>query len=245
MLINTPEEIEQPLIQSKLILKDEIENVIKGCGEKLTKSQLQEMDMPAVTLGKPEWWNLTDLVRKKGVELPAELSLQLQDAEFYLVRCACSFRSSKNTEVEWARLSVTLRSQHGRNHPTAFDIYPREIYQESQNDVKINIAPSLKFIGIELTPGEILATVHFTKLEPIIVGTGIQESELSWDFEKFNKKGVRGAKFLYMIIKRPHSSPAVQMSLDIIAIVKIGNWLFPAHVEGVRNRLIQTICNKD
>jgi hypothetical protein len=242
-MIITPERIDEALFQGKLILQaDESGQIVKGGGEKLTRSELGELDMPRVTLGRPEWWSLTPLAREKGELLPAELALQLREASFCLVRCACSFRPARDGKIEWARLSVTLEGEKSEIQPTAFDIYPREVYHEVDTDVKINIAPSLKFLEMELKAGEILTTVHFTKLEPIIVGTGVQESNPCWDFEKYANHHVCGIKFLYMIVKRPLTVPSVQIGLDVVARVRTKNGLLPAKIEGLRNQLVQTIC---
>jgi hypothetical protein len=63
-----------------------------------------------------------------------------------------------------------------QENPVAFDLYPREIYDETKTDVKLSIAPSLKFAGVALSPGEAVTTIELRKLEPVIIGYGVLES---------------------------------------------------------------------
>ena len=52
--------------------------------------------------------------------------------------------------MDWARFTAYLRIKTGHEQLIAFDVYPREIYDETKTDVKIKIAPSLKFAAFEV-----------------------------------------------------------------------------------------------
>lgn len=246
--ISTPTGIENPLYEGQLeFTPGSLEQAVREKGAKSTRSALKPSG-PVVTLGQPQWWNLASLAREKGETLPAELSLLLRDADFYLLLLACSFKPERDSHVEWARFTAYLRPKTGQGNPIAFDIYPREIYDETKTNVKVSIAPSLKFAAFEGTTvegklGEVVTTIEFSKLEPVIVGYGVLESAPNWDFEKHKEQPLRGSKFGYLIVKKPRSAQAVRLSLDIVADVSTRHGLLSARVtEKDRAHLTQLVC---
>jgi hypothetical protein len=241
--IITPTDIEYPLYEEQLeFTPGSLDKAVQEKGTKSIRSELKSRG-PAVTLGQPQWWNLAHLAQEKGETLPAELSLLLRDADFYLLLLACSFKPERDSQVEWARFTAYLRPKTGQENPIAFDLYPREIYDEAQTDVKVNIAPSLKFSEVELSPGEVVTTLQFRRLEPVVVGYGVLESAPNWDFEKHKDQPLRGSKFGYLIVKKPRSAQAVRLSLDIVADVATRHGLLSARVpEKDRAHLTQVVC---
>ena len=241
--IITPTEIEHPLYEGpmeftpatvELAVEEQRMKVMRG-GAKLP--------VPVVTLGQPQWWNLADLAQEKGETLPAELSLLLRDADFYLLLLACSFRPERGSHVERARFTVYLRPKAGQESPIAFDLYPREIYDETKTDVKVSIAPSLKFADVALSPGEVVTTLEFRKLEPVVIGYGVLESAPNWDFHQHKDQPLRGSKFGYLIVKKPRSAEAVRLALDITADVVTRHGLLSARVtERDRAHLSRVVC---
>jgi hypothetical protein len=246
--IITPTEIKNPLYEGQLeFTSGSVEQVAREKSLDSVRGELKSAG-PVVTLGQPQWWNLAHLAREKGETLPAELSLLLQDADFYLLLLACSFKPGRESQVGWARFTAYLRPKTGQEDPIAFDIYPREIYDETKTNVKVNIAPSLKFSAfqgatVEGKLGEVVTTVEFSKLEPVVVGYGVLESAPNWDFEQHKDQPLRGSKFGYLIVKKPRSAHAVRLSLDIVADVVTQHGLLSARVtEKDRARLTQLVC---
>jgi hypothetical protein len=241
--IVTPTEIEHPLYTGSLEFVPEVsdsDDLYRGAGVSREKPNRPG---PMVTLGQSQWWNLARLAREKGESLPAELSLLLHDADFYLLQLACSFKPERDSQVTWAQFNVYLRPKIGPETPIAFDLYPREIYDESQTDVQVSIGPSLKFADVELALGQAVTTIEFRRIEPVIVGFGALQSDPGWDFEAHNNHPLRGAKFSYLIVKKPHSAEAVRLTLDISAEVETKQGLFKAKVtERDRAHLSQVIC---
>lgn len=247
--IIAPMEIEHPLYEGRLeFTPGSIEQAAREKGWKSVPSRLKEA-APVVTLGQPQWWNLAHLAVEKGETLPAELSLLLRDADFYLLQLACSFRPQQDSEVEWARFTAYLQPKAGQENPIAFDLYPLEIYDETLTDVKVRIAPSLKFTPIpevaevELSPGEAVTTIEFSKLEPVTIGYGALESSPNWDFHKHKDKPLLGSKFGYLVVKKPRSAEAVRLILDITADVVTRHGLLSAKVrETDRRHLTKVVC---
>lgn len=246
--IVVPEEIDNPLYEGSLEFSPAaIEIAAREKGGGIPPRELGSAK-PSVTLGMPQWWNLAHLVRERGEALPAELSLLLRDANFYLVQLACSFRPARDSEIEWVRFAAYLRPKTGQDNPVAFDIFPREIYEEAKRDVKVSIAPSLKFAAFEGVtaegkPGEIATTIEFRKLEPVIIGYGVLESAPNWDFEKHKLHPLRGSRFCYLVVKKPHGAEAVRLALDITADVSTKHGLLSAKVtEKDQAHLSQLVC---
>jgi len=240
--------IEHPLYEGQLELTPGA--IEQAAREKGWKSMVGEPKppMPVVTVGQPQWWNLAHLARERGEVLSAELSLLLHDADFYLLRLACSFRPERGSQIEWARFNVYLRPKTGQENPIAFDLYPREIYDETKTDLKVSIAPSLKFaafegITVEGKLGEVVTTIEFRKLEPVIIGYGLLQSNPGWDFERHKDQPLRGGKFGYLIVKKPRSAEAVRLTLDITADVVTRHGLLSARVtEKDRAHLTRVVC---
>jgi hypothetical protein len=236
--IVTPTEIEHPFYKGQMEFTPAAIEEATRKGLESTSVDLKST-RPVVTLGEPQCWNLASLAREKGKILPAELVLLLRDADFYLVQLACSLRPGRDSQVTWARLDVYLRPKTGPDNPIAFDLYPRDIYDETKTEVKVSIGPSLKFAAFEGTTvegklGEVVTTVEFRKLEPVVIGYGPLQSNPGWDFEKHKDQPLRGAKFGYLIVKKPHNAEAVRLTMNITAEVAIRRGLLCARVLGAR-----------
>jgi hypothetical protein len=242
--IITPPEIERVFYEGPLEFREaDFEQSGLDKGSPLIKKENKSAE-PVVTLGQPQCWNLSHLLREKGQPIPAELALLLPGADFYLVQLACSFRSAKNAQIEWARLTAYLRPKTGQENPIAFDLYPREIYDKNSVSLKIAIAPSLKFAPFGGSLGEAVTNIEFTKLEPVIISHGVLESIPNWDYENTKNYPLRGSKFGYLIVKKPHSAEAVRLTLDIVADVVTRHGLLSARVvEKDRANLTQVICS--
>jgi hypothetical protein len=247
-MIVTPAEIERPIYEGHLEFTSEaVEKTGRKKGRRPKPNEIRPL-RPIVSLGQPQWWNLAHLAREKGNTLPAELSLLLRDADFYLLQLACSFRPEKDSQIEWARFTAYLRPKTGQESPIALDLYPREIYDKTKTNIKVNIAPSLKFAAFESATvegrvGEIVTTVEFRKLEPVIIGYGALESAPNWDFEKHKDHPLQGSKFGYLIVKKPRIAKAVRLTLEITADVVTRYGLFSAKIPANDHRyLTQVVC---
>ena len=239
--IITPSEIEEPLYES-------IMELVKGTVRKdQQETVVVDEPGPIVTLGKPQWWNLAKLAREKGEMLPPEMLLLMRDADFYLVQLACSFKPERQSKVEWAQFTAFLRPKRsGYGDPIAFDLYPLQVCDMTQKDIKVSIAPSLKFANVEGTLGEIVTVITYKKLEPIITGFGALQSNPCWEFEQYDSHPLRGSRFTYLVVKKPHGTEAVRMSLDITAdVVTERHRLLSARVtKKDREYLTQVICTE-
>jgi hypothetical protein len=223
--IITPLQIHAPLYEEELEFN--LNPTEKGRSIQETLPAL----VPVVTFGQPQWWNLARLAREKGLSLPAEIALLERQADFYLLMLSCSFRPRQDSTIEWVRFTVYLRPKTGQEHPIAFDLYPREIREEAKTELKISIAPSLKFAGFEAGLGSIVTTIDFGRVEPIIIGYGALESTVDWDFHRYKPYPILGSKFMYLIVKKPREAIAVRITLNVVADILTKHGLFTARAK--------------
>jgi hypothetical protein len=229
MEIEAPTKIEHPLYESRLEVTEK-EKKIRGLP---IRQQLSEV-APTVTLGQPQWWNLATLAEKKGEPLPAEMALLMREADFYLLQLASSFRPQRQARVMWARVDLYLEPTSGEVPPLAFDLYPREIYEEKNEESKITIDPSLSFSAlgakVEGKLGQILTTVNFRKLEPVVVAYGLLQSNCGWDYQRSHQNPLEGIQVGYLIVKKPRGVGAVRLMMDVRAEVSTPSGLFGMRV---------------
>jgi len=243
--INAPQDIKDSLYEGQLeIMSSPMSETTRAGGNIVTRSQ----PGPAVSVGQPQYWNLTSLIKKKRAPLPAEIGLLLRGADFYLLQLACSFRPERDNEVRWARLNVQLQPKTGEEVPIAFDLYPREIYEETKQDWKVSIAPSLSFATaegskVEAQLGEAATTIHYRKLEPIVIGYGLLQSNPGWEFQKHKDKPLLGIKVGYLIVKKPHGAEAVLLTQDLEAEVRTPDgWLLAGVKKDHQDVLTSLVC---
>ncbi len=219
--IVAPTDIKQPLYEGLLEAVEPMPDGVTRADQPTIRRAPAGL---VISLGHPQYWNLAQLAREKGESLPPELILQLRDADFYLLELACSFLPERNARVTWARLNAYLQPRTGSENPVAFDIFPRNIDNETESEWKVNISPSLKFSAlqgaqVEGKLGEIVTSIRFQKIEPLIVGFGLFQPKCGWDFESQRNKPLLGIKSGYLIVKKPKSAQSVRLILDMNAEV--------------------------
>jgi len=237
--IVTPTQIENPILQETLVVQPNTE-IIKG---RIDVVRSIPEEIPSVTLGQPQWWNLAALAREKGEKLPAEFALMLRQADFFLVLLSVSLHPVRNSQFEWARIQAYLRPRENNAEVIAFDLYPRDLTVEIKQDFKISISPSLKFKEVEASVGEVVTNIEYVRTEPIITGYNPLRPDPNWDIEKHKRYPLRGSKFLYMIVKRPHGAKGVRLTIDLAARFTIDQGIFDGKLSDTsRDRRSRLIC---
>jgi hypothetical protein len=110
---------------------------------------------------------------------------------------------------------------------------PRQ-YQRFADRLYGPAAPSL---------GTALITIDFRNPRPLTYGFGAMQSDPSWRFEMHEKHPVRGDRFGYIVVQKPHSAGAVRLTLDVSAGVQTGDDLASGRIrEGDRGQLTVLVC---
>jgi hypothetical protein len=161
-----------------------------------------------ISVGIPEVWNLVDLLKEKKCDIPAEVKLMLDECDFYQIRLVCTFKPDKNCKFFWSRFGLKLypvdvhnKSRH--KTPVAYNLFPREIYQEVKVNRNFTIGPSFNysFARIDAKSGR---SEEFIRYDPEIISFGLLQSNAGWEFRKSKAKDhIIGDKELFMIIKAP------------------------------------------
>jgi hypothetical protein len=202
---------------------------------KKVKSDIRESirDLPVLSIGQPVVWLLAQVYPLE--KMPPVLRAKLQEADFYLVRLACSFRPKRDeTQVEWARFLVHLLPDNIGHQPIAFDLHPLQVTQEVKRNVKVSLSPTLKFQEIEVSVGGVEFGFEYPELQPIISAAGAGEAEPSWDYEAAKGVRVQGSKWMHLLVKAPKGMPSGQAILDLAADVLVRGSRLPVLV--FRNR---------
>jgi hypothetical protein len=238
--IVTPTIIENPILEETLVVQPN-EDIVKG---RISFRTSIPEELPSVTLGQPQYWNLADLAREKGEKIPAEFALMLREADFFLVLLSISLQPTRNSRFDWARLQTYLRPKETRAEVIAFDLFPRDLTTEIKQDFKISISPSLKFKEVEASVGEVVTNVEYVRTEPIITAYNPLRADPNWDLEKHKYFPLRGSKFLYMIVKRPRGAKGVRLSIELTARFTVDQGFFDGKFSDksrdTRSRLICT-----
>ncbi len=205
------------------------------------------LSSPKVSLGRPVWWNLTDLAAAKGTPLPSEFALLKPVAEFFLVRLACSFRTGYgDNHIAWARLDAHLKgSDNNEIKPRIFDMYPAKINHQSKVNRQIGITPNLRFAEIaEGSLGGWVTTVEYNKLIPIIIGSGVLENTATWEFRPQKEHPVLGSWVLHLIVERPKPLNVIDLIISLDAVVETKAGLLQARIKQYDEDYVRTqICD--
>lgn len=162
-----------------------------------------------LSVGIPETWNLIDLFKEKGVDIPAEVELLLDEYDFYQVRFVCTFKPDKNCKFVWARFGLKLFSideEKGNENkfPVAHDIFPKEVYEEVKVRRNFSIGPNFQYKDFAQVGISSRSEQEFIRYEPEIISYGLLQPDPCWDFKKSRARDfIIGDKELFMILKAP------------------------------------------
>jgi hypothetical protein len=169
-----------------------------------------------VSIGRPEVWELATLLSPGTA--PGWLAAKAGEADFYLVRFACSFRlAPREGVIEWARFRVLLQPDDDGRRPIAFAIYPEQEVTEVRRNVKVALAPSLSFEEIDVGVGEAGFGFDYVEMQPRVTGHGGGSHDIAWDFEPVRGQSVRGTKWMYALVSAPRGMSAGYAVLDLTA----------------------------
>jgi hypothetical protein len=197
-------------------------------------------NLPVVSIGQPEAWPLATIY--KPDRMPPLLQARLFEADFYLVRLACSFRPvRRETRIDWARFAIELLPDGQSRQPIADDLHPNEVDQEIQHSIKVSLSPNLKFQGVEASLGGVGFGLEYPELQPRIIAAGHSSPRASWDYSEVPGVAVRGGKWMHLLVKAPKGmTPAVAdiyLVADVAARGAMVRALFPNKPTEMRDHL--------
>ena len=193
-------------------------------------------DLPLVSIGQPEVWQLAEVYPPE--KMPATLRAKQEEADFYLVRLACSFRPARDdVKIEWARFLVHLMPDSAGQVTVAFDLYPLQITQEVRHNVKVTLSPTLKFMEVEASVGGVEFGFEYPELQPLVTAAGAGEANPSWDYEEAKGMQIQGSRWMHLLVKAPKGMPSGFALLDLAADVRLRGSLLPVLLRRERKEL--------
>lgn len=206
--------------------------------------EVAEWDKPQIMIGRPQWWNIADVYRTESPALLPTLNPCLRDRDCFLVQFSCAFRPGRDTQLDWARFSVRLRSTNqGAPNAIAFDLYPLEVY-ETRRHVHIAVLPTLTFSETKAMVGESILQLQYGDLLPLTTAVGVREPNFSWDMETLQAPPLRGGRWFHALVGCPRDAQGVSAEVELVTDVITPGGVFRAAVRRAdTERLCCLICS--
>ncbi|MBU0496233.1 MAG: hypothetical protein KKA73_24310 [Chloroflexi bacterium] len=178
-------------------------------------------DRPVATIGQPEIWPAAEAL---DVKVGQKWAAPLGDAEYWLVRLACTLRQppGRSAIVE-ATQTLHLRSRDrvaGDRDVYAFDLYPERLGVENKAQFDVSLGPELKFAdGAGITVGEVGATIEYRKVFPVIQAYGTGEPSPSWVFKPHAAHPLDGCQCVYAVVAARSNAGGARATITLTATV--------------------------
>lgn len=190
-------------------------------------------NLPVVSIGQPEAWPLSAVYELD--KMPPLLRSRVDEADFYLVRLACSFRPvHRETRIEWARFAIGLRPDADGRQPVAEDLHPGEVDQEIQRRTRVTLSPGLKFQSVEASIGGAEFGLEYPELQPRIVAAGQSSANASWDYTEVPGIAVHGGKWMHLLVKAPKGMALAMADIYLEADVAAAGGIIRALLKSKR-----------
>lgn len=221
MLLTVPETIQNVIWEG--LLEEEIKDTtilpdFRSASD-TSWANIKTDELPIVSIGSPETWNLTELYEPD--KIPRAIQTRLDEANFYLVRLSCSFRPIKDEiQISRAYFAAELLPDSNNQQPIAYDLYPSEVNQEVKRNFKITLNPTLKFEKVEGSIGSTEFGIEYPELQPVIIATGVGEREPAWEYQKAKGRAIQGSKSMHLLLKVPKHMQRVRAKLKLTADIE-------------------------
>jgi hypothetical protein len=154
-------------------------------------------------IGTPQ---VTDLRRLQDAGGVKTIDFDLFDADFLLVRLACSFMPDRRSRYIWGRFSVELKAvpEQPNASAIAFDMFPISIERQTTVKRSFELAPTLKFSFLEASV-KASTSNETVSYEPQVSG-GLLTSTPTWTFTASNPLGIIGSREMFLVLKLPRGT---------------------------------------
>ncbi|ACC76287.1 hypothetical protein VOI32_37725 [Paraburkholderia caribensis] len=157
-----------------------------------------------VEIGTPLTYDLISMWND-ATPLSDQIKATLDKSDYLLVRMACSFMPDMRCRFTWGRFSAQFACLDESEPPhdvLTFDLYPRDITEQTLRTRKLSLDPSLK-----MTFGEASLNMGYAEermiFEPRVSGAGLLSRTASWTFQaEGHQGGLAGSREMYAIIRK-------------------------------------------
>jgi hypothetical protein len=171
---------------------------------------------PLVTIGQIELWRAEEALE---TEVGKKWTPPLGDANYWLVRLACTLHGPDSMPIGEAQQTLALRPRNPRERPEAvyaFSLFPERLTAEQKGELSAALGPELKFgDAASLKAGQLSAKIELRKVYPVIQSYGAGEPTPYWIFKAHASQPIEGTQFVYAVIVDRAGADGVQADVDI------------------------------
>ncbi len=175
---------------------------------------------PVVTLGQPEIWPAAAALEP---QLGRPWTPPLRDAEFWLLRLACTLHpvGRFQTLIEAQQtLSLSPRQSGAPAISTyAHSLFPERLTAEEQQEMNLMLGPKLKFGPVEAEAGQFGTKISYRKAFPVIQGYGAGEPTAYWIFKPHSAYPLTGSQFVYAVVAAKAGSGGIRAAVEFTVSV--------------------------
>jgi hypothetical protein len=186
---------------------------------------------PQVCVGRPVVSPLRDVISLAQIDPILRAQVDAQD--LYLARFSFGLLPPRGPRLlpaaTWwlthrftsADFTVELLPDAEGGVPCAYDLHPANVVHQRPHTVRINVAPTLRFQEVEASVGGAEVAFDYPTLMARITAMGAGTSEAIWSYETWDRNGLRGDQWMYLLIGAPKGSPAGSARLALSAMLEI------------------------
>jgi hypothetical protein len=187
----------------------------------IMRSSLQHTARPVVTLGQRELWPAGKALE---TEVGKKWTPPLSDADFYLLRLACTLREpSGDPTITEATETLYLRPKNsaaGERAAYAHSLFPDRVSVEGKAEFGLKLSPELKLSGTEVKVGEAGVTIEYRQVFPVIQGYGVGEPTPYWIFRPHAAFPLDGSQYVYAVIAAAKSANGARAFVELTVTVQ-------------------------
>ena len=155
----------------------------------------------------------------------------------FLVQFAFSLTPPEGSTISNTQFYVKVGPTGGDENATvAHDLSPLSITHSEESNVKVKLAPSLRFEKIaEVSLGEVSFDLKYAVLTPEITAFGMGEAEFGWMLRGSSRWPLQGVRSFHAILRQPRGSQSIPIVLNVFSDVVTPRGMFRSKIsEGKR-----------
>lgn len=182
----------------------------------------ESVQRPFVQIGRPEVWPAADALQ---AEVGRAWVKPLGDADFWLVRLACTLRAPGGlTKLTSAEQRVQMRPRNPRvpaDAAYAFSLFPDRLSVEDKVEQSVSLGPELKFEKVaDLKLGSVGAKIEYKKVFPVIQGYNVGRPDPYWVYRAHAAYPLDGSQCVYAVVAARAGAGGVRLLLTVIATLE-------------------------
>jgi hypothetical protein len=204
----------QNLYEGNLSPIKTVETAVKGRRKEIHEAEALQ---PSFSIGlPPAAINLLEYYEVKNVEMPAEIKIQLRTHNFFLQFFSFTIHPRKDSKIDWIEFRTSMRSLGASQNPTAYEMFPFEIFEETTAGKIAALSLKLKFSIVEVAADDVLENLKGINPIPVIRSFGLFEHSPYWHLKPYKRYSLEGTRKLAMVIQVPKEANGFKIFQNLI-----------------------------